>query len=243
MTQNFKAMVQNGGDLKLTRKGIAEAVVVPEQLLKNSGFDANIEGTQIVLSQGNSTYILADKIALGTTLGEAEANIFFVEAGMVIELVDGQIILFDKDNEPFIVNQDAEIDYPRTGNRIRVLTAEDLREKAEIIIKNRYGLTHQEDVEEYTDNLLLNTVLSYASSSGEPCLTVRIPELYEDLGVEQFNFVNYKEHKAFLESKKNKDEDDHIDISQFDDEDLFEDDEEEEDDFDMSHADDEDDDF
>lgn len=232
MTANFKSMVQNGGDLTITRKGQANQLVIPQSLLQRSGFDANIEGNSIILSEGSSTYILADKIALGTTLGEAEVNIFFVDNGMVIELVDGQIVLFDNQNEPFIVDQDAEIEYVKAGTRLRVMDVNDLREKAEIIIKNRYGLNSPSEIAAYTDNLLINALLSYTSSGGEPCLSVRIPELYEDLGLEQFNFVNYKQHQEFVTKK---DKDDHIDVSDLDNDDLFEDEEEDEDEFDMTH--------
>lgn len=234
-------MVQKGQDLKITRRGLASELTIPQEMIQRSGFDANIEGSTIILSEGSSTYILADKIALGTTLGEAEVNVFFVDNGMVLELIDGKIVLFDNDNEPFIVDQDAEIEYIKTGTRIRVMDVNDLREKAGIVIKNRYGLTSDSDIEGYTDNLLLNTLLSYVSSGGEPCLTVRIPEIYEDLGLDQFNFVNYKEHQEFVGKK---DKDDHIDVSDLEKDDLFEDDDDDADDeFDMSHEDEDGDDF
>ena len=240
MTPNFKRMTENGGDLTISRKGLANQVVIPNNLLQRSGFDANIVDNSIVFSEGSSTYILADKIALGTTLGEAEVNIFFVDNGMMLELVEGQIVLFDNNNDPFIVDQDAEIEYVKVGTRIRVMDVADLREKAEMIIKNRYGLNNPSEISEYTDNLLINALLSYSSSGGEPCLSVRIPDLYEDLGLEQFNYVNYRDHQEFVTKK---DKDDHIDVSELDDEDLFEDDEDEEDEFDMTHDDDNSDDF
>lgn len=236
MSTCFKSQVKAGEDFILSRKGEAKRFVIPNALMNRTGFDANIEGSDIVLSEGNSVYILTDKFGLGTTTGEVEAHLFFVDGGMVIELIAGKIILFDKHNDPYIVDEDGDIDYPDGKMRIRVLSVNEVREKASMIIKNRYGLNDNHDVDGYTDNLLSHIIMSYTAVSVEPCLNFRVLDLYEDIGLGKFNFVNYKLHKAFIEGEGNGIEHDDFD----DPDDLDWDDEEEEDEYDMDAGDDDD---
>lgn len=239
MTQNFKSMVQQGGNLQLTRTGEAEALVIAQELLKRTTFDANIEGKNIVLTEGESTYILADKFGVATGSDEAEVNLFFVDGGMVIELLDGEVVLLDGNGDPYLVDQDGEISYPSAKSRVRMMDASEMREKAEMIIGRRYTLQSKEDETAYVNNLLLNMVINYSTSSTvEPCLSVRVTDVYEDLGLEQFVFVNYTDHKNFIDDKNDKD--DFVDSSDLGKDELFEEEEEEKDEFDMTHEDDED---
>lgn len=227
VSPNFKSLLKENGDLVLERQGELTKVVIPEDIKRMMKFEADIIDNQIVFKQGSSVHIVTDKFALATNLEEVEANIFFINDGVILELLSGQLILFDENNEPFIVDQDGEIDTPRKRVRTRVVTHSDLRSNAEMIIKHRYGLEKQSDIEAYVNNLLMTTVASYHANREDPCLTIRIDAMYEDLGNETFNFVNYKAHAEFINKK---DDDGHVDISDLDSEEF---DEEEEDEFKM----------
>lgn len=228
VSPNFKSSLKEAGDFVLKRKGELTDVVIPEAIKHLMKFEADIIDNQVLFKQGSSVYIVTNKFALATNLEEVEANIFFINDGVVIELLSGQLILFDENNEPFVVDQDGDIEPPRKRVRTRVVTHEDLRSNAEMIIKHRYGLTKQSDIAAYVNNLLMTTVVSYLVDRDNPCLSIRIDAMYEDLGNEKFNFVNYKAHSEFINKK---DDDGHVDISDLDNEEF---DEEEEDEFDMN---------
>lgn len=231
MSPTFKAMANASGNFEITRAGIVNKVVLPEELKNRVSYDANVEGRNVVFSEGNSVYILTDEfgVALGVDEG-FEANIFFVDGGMIFELISGKIILKGENGELYSVDEVGDIDYPRSNARIYFANYQKIYEKAATVMKYRYGIT-EKTAFDYVDNLVIYATFTLVPDRGEPVFSVKFVEQYEDLGLGIFQFVNYN-NAEYIDN-----DDDHIDISELGDiedeevEEYIMDDEEHENDF------------
>lgn len=193
MSKNFKDVVIKGQDIAITREGVAGQLIIPADLQQRMLYDANIVGSQIVFSEGDSMYILTDEFGFVNNYEEVEANIFMVDGGVAIELIDGKLLLKGANGEHFIVDETGDIDYPNARSRTHMVTADAFRQNAIRVIQNRYGTPDAELAGTYVDNLMMNCTFSYATIVGEPVYSMRIVQQYEDLGIKKFEFFNFHE--------------------------------------------------
>lgn len=196
MSPKFKTIAKQSGTLEFKRAGLVTSLVVPETIKDRMGFDANIEGNQIVFSEGDSIYILTDSFGLIHNKDEVDANIFFVDGGVVIELIEGKILLKGANDEVYLVDETGEIDYPDGRSKYKFVTSDELFEKACTVMKHRYS-TSLEMTANYVENLVINVIMAFSSTGTDPVTTIRFATQYEDLGLGIFQFVNYGEASMF----------------------------------------------
>lgn len=228
MSHKFaQAFANHRGDLELSRSGVAKRVIIPEAFVEHITFDVNISGTDVVFSGGESLFILTDEFGVVNNSDPIDADMFFVDGGILVELLEGKIVLKDEEGNPYCVDQDGEISYPRSNSRIIYSTAENLYGIAARIVGHRYGAPERM-WNDYLNNLLLSTEFSCTSNGGEPCMNARFVTQFEDLGCGVFPFVDFYEQ---LEVDEDADPDnfDNIDDDEDEDEDDNDEDFEEED--------------
>lgn len=224
MSPTFKDKVANG-TFDFSRAGVASSLVLPESIHKSISFDANVEGNKIVLSEGEAVYIMADEF--GFKRGpqeEVEANIFFIDGGLVFELISGKIFLKGENGVIYSVDELGEVDYPsdHAMSIIKWVTHTDVFEHAVITQKFRYNTT-PEQTATYVMNLVFNALFHHVNTTSGDIFKTQMVDVYEDLGLGVFQFINYNDQTLYSD-------DDHVDVSELED---VEDDEEEEDEFNM----------
>lgn len=228
MSSKFKSMINSTGALEIGRAGVAKKFIVPLAVQNNYTYDANVdENNNILVSEGNSIYILADEFGF---LGghdestQVEANIFFVDEGIVFELVEGRLVLKGENGEAYTVDETGEIDYPRSNAPIHWSSAKDIRGIVSTVAKYRYSTSH-EVVQGYIDNLVLNMTLHYVNTAKGYMFKTQVIEYFEDLGLGIFPFIDYSSREF-----ESDDDDDFVDVSDLED---IDDEEEEEEEYDM----------
>ena len=194
MSPYFEGKVVEGQDLVLQRQGVVSSVVVPSSVLGRMAFDVNIESDQksVVFCEGQSIHILADEFGIvGSKDNPTEANIFFVDGGMGIELVDGVIALKSPNGDVYLVDEQGDIDYPNGLTRIHWVNTKSMRESLGLVVKARYGLPDYNLTNDYTMNLLFGVRLHYFRDVSGYLFNIKTLDMYEDLGDGLFSFINY----------------------------------------------------
>lgn len=229
MSLKFKAIKPENGTVTIPRRGIASSVIIPEDLIQRIGYDANLdeEKSAVVFSEGDTVYILTDRFGvLGGKHEEVDTNIFFVEDGVLIELISGKIILEGENGELYYVDEVGDIDYPSGNAKMTFYDTNHVLDIAKSLTKYKYGLPDSL-VNDYVDNLLYNIQFHYVNTDTGYVANMRIVDYYGDLAMEKFIFTDYNESTEY------DDEDDDIsdvgDLVPIDDDE----DEEDEDDYDM----------
>jgi hypothetical protein len=234
MSSKFKAMVDGTGALELTRAGVVKQIILPLEHQKLISYDANVdENNNIVLTSGNSIYILADEFGfLGGTdeSTQVDANIFFIDDGVVLELIEGKVLLKDENGLAYSIDETGDIDYPRSNARIHWATEKDIRGIVATVAKFKYTIS-PEETQKYIDNLVISMTLNYLNTSHGYMFHTQVVQYYEDLGLGIFQFINYSD-RTYTASET----DDHIDVADL--EDIEEDEEEDEEDYKMDGEDD-----
>lgn len=196
MSPYFESKLLNSEDMVIPRKGVASSVIIPKNLFSSLLLEPSIQDHKIVFSEGDSLYVLTEEFGVVVNTPKVECNLFFVEGGLFLELVSGQIILKDKDGVPYLLDEFGDIEYPRSNTNIVYTTAANLRDKAALVIGHRYGIPKADEMS-YVDNLFLSAEFYCTSDRAYPCLSVRFITQFEDLGCDSFVFVNFNEVKNF----------------------------------------------
>jgi hypothetical protein len=220
MSPKFKSIAAVNGAVEFNRAGVASKVVLPEEHIKRISYDVNVdaENNCVVFSGGESVYIMTDRFAvLGGKDEEVDTNIFFVEGGIVIELLVGRIFLEGENGQVYSVNEVGDIGYPTPAARLNWVEAATIYSTAVTVTKYKYN-TSDVLAPKYVDNLSYNAQFHYVNTNSGYIFKTKFAEYYGDLGLEKFQFINYAEAGA------TEIDDDHIDISDLEDR---EDDEEE----------------
>lgn len=196
MSPIFKSRAKEQGDLVVTRAGVVKNIILPEAMKQRITYDANVEGTNVVMSAGDSVYILADEFGILHNSDYVDTNLLFVDGGVLIELIAGTIVLKGEDGTLFTIDELGEIDYPKHNRKMHFVRYTDIYANALRLTKVTYG-TPDDRTHKYVDNLVLNVSFIYESTVGEPVLTTRISGYYESLGLNAFQFINYNDVDMF----------------------------------------------
>jgi hypothetical protein len=213
MSPKFKSVAAVNGVIEFNRAGIASKVVLPEEHIKRISYDVNVdaENNCVVFSGGDSVYIMTDRFAvLGGKDEEVDSNIFFIEGGIVIELLVGRIFLEGENGQVYSVNEVGDIGYPTPAARLNWIDVTDVYSNAVTVTKYKYSTT-AEAAPKYVDNLSLNAQFHYVNTNSGYILKTKFSEFYGDLGLEKFQFINY------AEAGTTEVDDGHVDIADLED--------------------------
>ena len=199
----FAQLANTGQDIVIKRNGVVGELVIPAEHQKLVAFEADIVGDQIILKPGESIQILTDKIGHVRNSDGGYYNVVFVEGGMLIDLTDGQLLLEAENGEKFILDSDGDVTYPRSNAYTQMQDHTWVKQMADIVISNRYGITSTE-ASPYTDNLLIDITSDLVSSGDSPCFNFKVGDSF-DISNGRFAFVDMKEVQAFF-SEDNDDE-------------------------------------
>lgn len=221
MDSKFKGLAKANGTIEFVRAGIATSVVVPEDIKKRLTYEANVVDGKIVFGEGESIYIIADEVGfIGGKDTGVETNLFFIDGGMVFELISGKIAMRGENGEVYTVDEMGDIDYPRANARINWVTTKNVLDIAKIVIRNRY-VTNEELTLAYANNLVMNVFLQFEKANEGYVFNTKFYAYYEDLGLGKFEFINFGE----TEYEADEDTDDIADLVDVEDEEDEEDDE------------------
>lgn len=209
LSKNFAQVFKDQTkDIVVPRAGVANRFVVSASMRKRTTFEADIDEKDIILGQGESVQVLADKV--GVILNEAplQVNVFFVERGMVLEILSGQLVLEHPNGGIYSVDEDAEIETNVRPATVKWFTVNDLFAHALITSASAYGLKDRKDAVPYVNNLLLLMTLSYSTAgTTSPVTAIRVLERYEDIGLGQFAFVNYNKYASITNDEESAEDD------------------------------------
>jgi hypothetical protein len=221
MSPKFKAITKENGTVELLRSGIATAVVIPEDLKKRISYEASVVDNKVVFNVGEGVYIIADEFGfIGGAETEVETNIFFIDGGIVFELLSGRMALKGDNDEIYIVDETGDIDYPNGHTRINWKKSSDILGITTSVVKHRYS-TSEELTQSYINNLVINVVFHNQSTAQGYVFNVKFKEYFEDLGLGAFQFINYGEN-IYVADEDTHDTSDLVDVD--DDEEDEEDD-------------------
>jgi hypothetical protein len=226
MSTHFKNVQAVAGAIEFNRSGFATKLVLPEALQKRVCYDVSIdaENNRVVFSEGDTVYVIADRFGfLRGKEEEVEANIFFIDGGVVLELVTGKILLQGENGEIYSVNEVGDIDYPTASAKIHWATAKDIFNSNCLVTKYQYN-TSDDMSKTYTNNFVYNMYFHYVNTGdkGGNIFKSKVNDYFGDLGLDKIQFLNYAE-----EGIPTDDDGGHIDVADL--EDI--DEEEEEDEF------------
>lgn len=237
--------VESGQEvIELTRKGVANKVILPVSLVKSIGHDINVDPTNnsVVISEGDSTYIIADEFGIVESKDEVtETTLFLIDGGVVIELISGKIALKGSNGDTFFVDEAGDIDYPDSSDFINWMDEKNLHELALKIVKHRYGIPNESLTETYINNLAFGVSFHYYPTPTGHVQSTKFVEQYHDLGLDKFVFVNFNEEEyeadedtedvSDLVDVEDEEEDDFDYDMDGDDDDYDEDEDEDEEDY------------
>lgn len=186
LSPKIEAQLENGGTL--TRQGVVKTVRVPENL-KGEGFcEVSLDGDVLEFVEGDSIYILADKIGILHGDEDTEANLVFFDGGVLMELVYGQVAVEGTNIPSYVVNQDGEIVHPDESVKIQWISSAELYDLACLTTGHKFCVT-KETEKLYVDNFIVNTFFQYSGG----VFKRHFAEYFDDLALGVVEFINYKE--------------------------------------------------
>jgi hypothetical protein len=223
MSPYFKNVQAVAGAIEFNRAGFASKLVLPEALKQRISYDVSIdaENNRVVFSEGETVYIVADRFGfIGGKDNEVEANVFFIDNGIVLELISGRVLLQGENGEVYSVDELGDIGYPTPAARIHWSTAKDIFSSTKLVTMYQYN-TSPEMAEKYTENFVYNMYFHYIHTGTNGYIfKTKVNEYFGDLGLDKIQFINYAE-----EGIPTDDDDGHVDVADLED---VEDEEEEE---------------
>lgn len=207
MTENFKSVKPEDGFYTYARAGVLSSVKVAREEIQQFEYDAGIdsENKAITLSAANtgagSVYLLADTFGcMGGNKNEVDCNLFFMDGGVMIELLSGVLFLKAKNGQVYSVNEKGVIDYPSHSvvSDLKWVRSSDLLSNAKVVVKAKYNLKLEEDISLYTWNFVINTQFEVMLAENElSTLRTRFSSFYSDISLGLVSFeVKQEEVKA-----------------------------------------------
>lgn len=218
MSPSFESLKPQDGKLIVPRNGIANKLEIPESVLGHSLFDANLDeaNDSIVLTGGQDVYILTDHVGLiGGDDEEVDANILFVEGGVLIQLITGRILLKGENGNIYSVDEYGDMEYPSLSTKMYWYSSKDLWDIISRVTQYRYTAP-DDQVADYVNNLFFNVQMHYVRVQGKNTsgyvANIRVANYYEDIAMGRYVFVDYADVL-----KEEQEMEDHVDIADLDD--------------------------
>lgn len=197
MSAKFKQVPLLDDGYIFYRQGIVDRMILPKELKDRLLYDAIIdENNHIRLIEGDKVYILTDRFGIVKDTMDVEANIFFVDGGIVFELLGGSLALEADNGQVIIVDEFGDIRYPSSSTRIYWYDYNSFLENAEVLTKYKYGLEGLDNlVSDYVNNLVYNISMSYANDTKSGYIaTIKFQGYYHDLGLDKFPFFDMRNY-------------------------------------------------
>lgn len=202
---NFK------GKNEFIRKGVTGKVILPKEIEDRTTFDIEVdaENKSVNFVEGDSVYVIADEFGIAD---EADVTAFFIDGGVVMELVMGTLYLKGKNGVVYGVDEEGEIIYPDESIQINWVNVDTLKVHTSITTQTKYG-TPDHRTEEYVNNLAFSILFRHIlrGEKGERCplFSTKVMRYFTDLGLGIFNFTVYD---YVIDSIVDDSEPDYVDI-------------------------------
>lgn len=184
MSKNFLQQIKQGESLIIPRKGHVNEVALSFDVIKQNMMDINIEGQNLVYSDGDVVHVLVDKFGIVQNSDDVRASFYFLEGGIGLELIKGEIILEAPNGELFTINHYGETGLLDKRNSYGWFTSDELYSKAEVVTQIKYHIPKEVGMEKYMHNILFEMVASYKKGNAG------------ETGVSSVRFTNHIEALA-----------------------------------------------
>ena len=201
------------GVTEVKRNGVVDKVIIPAELANNMTHEINVDEKEkaVIMDDGDSVCVLTDKFGIRE---ETIVNAIFVNGGVILEIVVGNIYLEDK-GTVFSVNELEDIEYPQDLNKIEWLTTDKLLEYARIGTANKYGVKDKDLLEEYVNNLAFSFLLENVDGrkrSVSDYFRIKYEGYFTDLGIGLFTFASFMDDEYLKQLEAEEEDLDDVDL-------------------------------
>lgn len=168
------------GVKKFTRTGKLTSLTLPKDTkMLQSLYELNIKSKSIDFIKGKDTYLITDEIGIAD---DVEFTFFFNADCLCIKLNKGVLYVKEEDGTVNSVGMKHKIHTSTLkADKIIWKTIEDLKVFANYVVKSKYNLTSDMDVNHYRNNLLFGVKTSFEPSQGN-LFTIKFTKISEEIG-------------------------------------------------------------
>lgn len=222
------------GKKSLGRAGVLTKVTLPSGLKVTDKVDFTLNKAKhsidfMVSDKDGSTYAICSEFGVSK---EVYISYFFIQGGVVLEVLSGSIYLRDKKGDVYSLS-DKGLMSPVISKRQEDIEWVDyfdyLRHNAEIYIQHKYNLP-ETLISDYVNNLAFHVMLDKHSDTVKCDFMSKIVDIFLDLGLDEFEFKyhdyvqqDYTSSKLTGSTKKARELSDDADDVVLDDEELEDD--------------------
>ena len=188
-------MEQYARKRKFKRDGLLSSLTLPKGVkLEKSKNDIkiNVKLKSIDIIVGKHSYALTNKFGVSEL---SEFTLFFMNDFMVIELQKGYLYLEEGD-KIFVLDTKSNIkEFQGDLCRVHWETFDTILKYCKEFTANKYHLIKNEDIKNYVSNLLYTFKSSYEYNNSK-LYTLKLVEMYCDLGIDIFNYEVKEDKKV-----------------------------------------------
>lgn len=178
------------GKTNITRRGLLHTLSIPAHLASSLSLDMVIDDTTGVMSftEGPSVYGLVEYFGIKE---ETFINMFFVDGGMFVELLCGQIYLTNGNGVVYSINEDGGVEYPTVEEQQSIywVYRESAWHNIGSIVCRRYNISTDIAVRLYLNNLAVSIIAeNVIKKTAAPCFRFKVESFFTDLGLGRFSF-------------------------------------------------------